>query len=284
MAKLTFAPRITRDRDSGDFLSEVVEWDGDQEVNVVFVGWFDTHALALSAANEEATDYYTKQAASELADEAVYCEACGHEVDPAVAVLNGELMVCPGCAPCSDAEFEAMQQAEADHLMAAEMAALVPDPETWQAVSEVPCAPDACNVCGSDGSSCVECNPITHPYLMTGSPCAPEHRCDLSRELSRRVVFDALCQATDELRDYWRDVPRRVEAINIAWEWVMLQPVYHFNAQGDLLVPSGSDPSKVYAVGHSCPCTAGRWGNHCRHSVIADIIGRAVRIARLKAA
>jgi hypothetical protein len=29
------------------------------------------------------------------------CEACGCEVDADVAVLAGELMVCPGCAPCS---------------------------------------------------------------------------------------------------------------------------------------------------------------------------------------
>lgn len=172
MAKLTFAPRITRDRDSGDFLSEVVEWDGDQEVNVVFVGWFDTHALALSAANEEATDYYTKQAASELADEAVYCEECGVAVNPALAVLDGELMVCLGCGPCSAAEFEVMQMAEAERLMAAEAEdaarfasedaaygayveehghdpaawpapeTFASDPDAWVAVSAAPCEPN----------------------------------------------------------------------------------------------------------------------------------------------
>lgn len=52
---------------------------------------------------------------------AVYCEECGVAVNPALAVLDGELMVCQGCAPCSAAEFEAMQMAEAERLMAAEI-------------------------------------------------------------------------------------------------------------------------------------------------------------------
>ena len=214
---------------------------------------------------------------------AVYCEACGVAVDPAVAVLDGELMVCPGCAPCSAAEFEAMQMAEAERLMAAEIIeatypvldaaleandtdayysalraanesldALVPDPEAWQAVSAAPCEPAT-------------------PIGAVSS-------------ISRAELFDSLCSSVDELRDYWRDVPRRLKAINEAWEFVLMAEAFYFNANGDLLVESSSRPGTYYAVGHSCPCTAGRWGNHCRHSIVADLIGRAVRIARLKAA
>ncbi len=299
----TYAKHIEYDRETRDFACYL---------NGELVSFARTYQEGEAVLDELVHELLT---GAEAGDYAVYCEACGAVVDPALAVLDGELMVCPGCAPCSAAEFEAMQMAEAERLMAAEMDALVPDPETWAYVSAVPCEPVtpadlnyygnstggfdggadidpdegddepvACNVCGSDGGPCVECNPAEHPYLMTGSPCAPEHRCDLSRDLSRRVIFDALCQAADELRDYWRDVPRRVEAINVAWEWVMLQPVYHFNANGDLLVPSGSKAGVVYAVGHTCPCTAGRWGNHCKHATVADLIGRAVRIARLKAA
>lgn len=194
----------------------------------------------------------TRLMAAALVDDTVYCEACGVAVDPDAAVLDGELMVCQGCAPCSATEFEAMQMAEAKRLMAAEMAAPVPDPETWQAVSEAAC-----------------------------EPVAPAGAVEA---ISRAELFDSLCSSVDELRDYWRDVPRRLKAINEAWEVVLMAEAFYFNAQGDLLVESSSRPGTYYAVGHSCPCTAGRWGNHCRHSIVADIIGRAVRIARLKAA
>jgi hypothetical protein len=42
-------------------------------------------------------------------EDAVCCEACGHEVDPDVAVLAGELMVCPGCAEQGRANAVAAQ-------------------------------------------------------------------------------------------------------------------------------------------------------------------------------
>lgn len=181
-------------------------------------------------------------------DDAVYCEACGAPVDSAVAVLDGEQMVCPGCAPCTVAQFEAMQQADA-------LAALVPDPATWQAVSEILCEPA----------------PI--------EPVTP-----IGETLARAPIFDALCQSVDELRDYWRDVPRRLKAIDDAWAWVLEQDYYCFNPQGDLLVPSSSTDGRIYAVGHTCPCDAGHWGGNCRHATIAHIIGRARRIARTRIA
>jgi hypothetical protein len=57
-------------------------------------------------------------------DDSVYCEACGCEVDPALAVLDGDQMVCAGCAPCTVAEFERREQAAADAELDAREAAL----------------------------------------------------------------------------------------------------------------------------------------------------------------
>lgn len=268
------------------------------------------------------------------ADDAVYCEECGVAVNPALAVLDGELMVCLGCGPCSAAEFEVMQMAEAERLMAAEAEdaarfasedaaygayveehghdpaawpapeTFASDPEAWVAVSEAPCGPvtATCNVCGSDGSPCVECNPIERSSVWQGEKSdaatklaelktSVEDRLAFAaapapagavESISRAALFDSLCSSVDELRDYWRDVPRRLKAINEAWEFVLLAEAFYFNAQGDLLVESSSRPGTYYAVGHSCPCTAGRWGNHCRHSIVGDILGRAVRLMKLQ--
>lgn len=126
-----------------------------------------------------------------------------------------------------------------------------------------------CNVCGSDGGPCVEYNPVP-----AGAATA----------LRRADIFDALCQSADELRDYWRDVSKRLEMINVVWEEMILAEVFYFDTYGNLLVESGTQPGKWYAVGHTCPCDAGRWGGYCRHSVRADIIGRARRIARMQKA
>lgn len=65
-----YTARVTRD--GPDFLAEMVVWEDGQVVNEVLVGWFDSHARALAAANEEVTDSLQRAAeeAAQLALEA----------------------------------------------------------------------------------------------------------------------------------------------------------------------------------------------------------------------
>lgn len=55
-----YSARVTRDGD--DFLAELVVREGGREADAYLVGWFDTHALALAAANEALTDALVRQA------------------------------------------------------------------------------------------------------------------------------------------------------------------------------------------------------------------------------
>lgn len=55
-----YSARVTRD--GSDFLAEMVVWEDGQVVNEVLVGWFDSHARALAAANEAVTDALTRAA------------------------------------------------------------------------------------------------------------------------------------------------------------------------------------------------------------------------------
>lgn len=105
-----------------------------------------------------------------------------------------------------------------------------------------------------------------------------ESRADWTQALVLRgEVFDALCEAVDKARAYWAHVPARIKVINDGWAYLLERNVIHFNAAGDLLYPSESTPGLVHVVGVSCSCTAGRWGQHCKHAAAADLIGRARR-------
>lgn len=95
--------------------------------------------------------------------------------------------------------------------------------------------------------------------------------------LARAGIFDALVSAYDGQATYWAHVPGRAKLIRDAFDWLVQQDAYSFDRDGNLLVPSLSEPGRVHRVGVSCDCTAGRWGRHCWHSAAADIIGRARR-------
>jgi hypothetical protein len=105
-----------------------------------------------------------------------------------------------------------------------------------------------------------------------------ESRADWTQAIVLRgEVFEALCEAVDEARAYWKHVPARLKVINDGWAFLLERNVIHCNANGDLLYPSESTPGLVHVVGVSCSCTAGRWGQHCKHAAAADLIGRARR-------
>jgi hypothetical protein len=91
-------------------------------------------------------------------------------------------------------------------------------------------------------------------------------------------LFEALCDAADAARAYWAHVPARLKVINDGWAWLLERNVIHCNRNGDLLYPSESTAGLVHVVGVSCSCTAGRWGQHCKHAAAADILGRARRL------
>jgi hypothetical protein len=173
---------------------------------------------------------------------------------------------------------------------------LVPDPETWVAVSAeytgnstagldggADIDPDAvyCEVCGCgvtaedavlDGEQMVCCD------CATPAP-VPAERADWTQALVLSgPLFEALCDAADAARAYWAHVPARLKVINDGWAWLLERNVIHCNAAGDLLYPSESTAGLVHVVGVSCSCTAGRWGQHCKHAAAADILGRARRL------
>lgn len=84
-----YSARVTRD--GSDFQAELVVWEDGREADAYLVGWFDTHARALAAANEELTDVLaqaarlTTRAALEAAAQAAA------EAERAEAALWGEL-------------------------------------------------------------------------------------------------------------------------------------------------------------------------------------------------
>jgi hypothetical protein len=134
-----------------------------------------------------------------------------------------------------------------------------------------------CEICGAHVIDPADAEEFAG--LMVCFRCAP------AATLRRADVFDALVEAADEARAYWSHVPTRRKVYDNAFDWLLGEEVYSFNAAGDLLYPSKDEhgnTKQVYRVGLSCECDAGRWGRHCTHGAIVDIIGRARRMARMK--
>lgn len=75
-----YSARVTRD--GSDFQAELVAREDGREVAAYLVGWFDTHALALAAANEALTDALVRQAAET-------CDGCGAAGETAEAAPTG---------------------------------------------------------------------------------------------------------------------------------------------------------------------------------------------------
>jgi hypothetical protein len=124
---------------------------------------------------------------------------------------------------------------------------------------------------------CPRCKQLFDHLGRCGCDYEPT-RMDMTKAIVLRgETFDALCEAVDEARAYWSHVPARIKVINDGWAYLLERNVIHCNANGDLLYPSESTPGLVHVVGVSCSCTAGRWGQHCKHAAAADLIGRARR-------
>ncbi len=189
---------------------------------------------------------------ADIDPDALYCEVCGCGITAEDAVQDGEQMVCPECAEIAAGVADALAE--------------------WRAQAD---AEDAARAAAEEAAYGAYVKAHGHDPAEWGKAPA-----GAVSSVARVEIFDQLCQAYDELCDYWRDVPRRLKSLREAWEVVLLAEHFYFDQHGNLLVESDSAPGVYHAVGHTCPCTAGRWGGHCRHSRIADIIGRARRLGR----
>jgi len=104
------------------------------------------------------------------------------------------------------------------------------------------------------------------------TPIVPEFE-----SITRREIFDALCDAYDLARSLAAGNARWASALDRAWGWLLEQDTIAYDVEHwAIRVQSATHPGVVYVANGDCTCPAFAHGNACWHRAAARLVRRAL--------